>query len=349
MKKLIKNVLKINIIYLVLGVSTSYAECVHEKVVLGQEISALQKGHKVYIETPDSRYLEASTQKINKNKKYSIQLAPISLQTFQKSATNNLYNRKYLKYYTYARIQSYLTSKSHELKQAGLELKVIGKSVQGRDLYAIKPSTLKKKKTILMFGRHHGDEGTANWIIEGFLDEYLANKNFRDEYQLLLYPMINPDGAEARTRYNANKRDLNRSWDSKIENTFDEAKIIHRDLKVAMSEVQNNIFIALDMHGSVKKDFFYRVKRNYVSTEFYQQQQTFLDELAIYDKWQDGNFILSNGHPKMARIVLINHYKRNALTHETVKNIKRKNSRSRSIKTLKDQGLSLVKSIESIY
>ncbi len=35
------------------------------------------------------------------------------------------------------------------------------------------------KKTIVMFGRHHGDEGTANWIIEGFFKRFLGSAELK--------------------------------------------------------------------------------------------------------------------------------------------------------------------------
>lgn len=348
MKK-IKTIFFSIVIFISLGSTFSYAKCVHEKVVLGEQLIELQKDHNVFIESSDSRFLSATTQDIIENQSYKIQLFPKLKKSTNKLKSKISYNQKYIEYYTYKRIQDYLSQNKEALSRAGLKLRIIGKSIEGRDLYAITTPNLQKKKTILMFGRHHGDEGSANWIIEGFLNEYLANESFRNEYQLLLYPMINPDGAFARSRYNANNRDLNRSWDKAVSKSYDEAGIIHRDLKAAMKIVQKEIVIALDMHGSFTEDFFFRVKKDYVSADFFKKQQSFIDELSIFDKWQNGNFKLSNGHPKMARLVLVNHYKKNALTHESIRNIKKNNPRGRSVETLKDQGLSLVKAIENLY
>lgn len=323
----------------------AFSECVHEKIVFGHELKQMQNAS-IFVETSQAIFTPVNNVKILDEKSYRIQVSHSFELNKNKS---NDYNSKFLKYYSYGRIQKYLNDKKLEILNAGYEVKVIGKSIKGRDLYSVTPKVFKNKKTILMFGRHHGDEGTANWIIEGFFNEYLTNKKFRDEYQLVLYPMINPDGTEAKSRYNANGRDLNRSWSADPKNDLDEIKFIHSDLRQVMSKIGKNIFIALDMHGSFRKDFIYRVKENYVSSDFFNSQQIFINELAIFDSWQNGASIHSNGDPAMARLVLINHYKKNAMTHETVKNIPKRNNQGRSVQTLMDQGLAIVKSIQNLY
>ncbi len=334
------------VITLVFNISLALGECVHEKTLTGHDLKSMNfAGQSVYVETEGAIFKLVSQIEIQDSKLYKVQVT----HSFKKTKSSGDYNSKYIEYYGYPRLNQYLKEKAVELKAAGLNLRNIGKSIKGRNLYSITPKQMKSKKTILMFGRHHGDEGTANWIIEGFLNEYLANKKFRDVFQLVLYPMINPDGAEAKTRYNANGRDLNRSWDANPKGDLDEIKIVHGDLRKIMKKVGKNIFIALDMHGSFTKDFIYRVKRNYVSIDFYNLQQNYIDELGIYDPWQAGSFQLSNGDPGMARLVLINHYKKNAMTHETVKNIPKRNNDGRSKNTLIDQGIAVFKSIQSIY
>lgn len=324
----------------------SHANCVHEKTLKGSDLLKENfSSERVYVETEDSIYKPFYEVKIDAHKVYNVQIT----HGLKKNKNSGDYNSKYIEYYGYPRMQQYLTEKKSQIDQAGYELKVIGKSLKGRNLFSLTPKNLIKKKTIVMFGRHHGDEGTANWIIEGFLNEYLTNKKFRDEYQLLLYPMVNPDGAEAHSRYNANGRDLNRSWSKNPKKDFDEIKTIHGDLRKFMKKVGKEVFIVLDMHGSFTEDFIYRVKRNYVSIDFYNKQQNFIDELSIYDPWQDGNFKLSNGDNRMARLVMVNHYKKNALTHETIRDIPKNNRAGRDKKSLMDQGVAVLKSIQNLY
>jgi hypothetical protein len=324
-----------------------WAECVHEKVIKGSELLKLKNSmtESYMVETKDAIFEDISKITINPLQNYRVQIQ--HQQNHNKNFSD--YNKTYIEYYGYPRMQKYLSQQKSDLQDAGLEIRVIGKSIKGRDLYAITPKKLEKKKTILMFGRHHGDEGTANWIIEGFFNEYLNNKKFRDEYQLVLYPMINPDGAEAKSRYNANGRDLNRSWNANAARDFDEVKTIHADLRKVMAEIKEHIFIALDMHGSFTQDFFYRVDRHFLGSHFFQKQQAFIDELSVHDPWQAGQYQLSNGDPGMARIVLINHYGKNALTHETVRDIPLRNSKGRSQATLLEQGHAIIKSIMALY
>ena len=252
------------------------------------------------------------------------------------------YNDRYVEYYRYERIQNYIAQKRESLESLGYKIETIGKSLEGRDLYAIYPKTIDpSKETVLMFGRHHGDEGTANWIIEGFLDNYLSDFEVNSKYQLILYPMVNPDGAENKVRYNKSGKDLNRVWDTAASRSKDEVGIIHTHLNGIYLN-QNKPIIALDMHGSFTQDFIYRVKKNYVSRDFYNKQQSFIDELARFDRWQAGNFKLSNGDPKMARIVMVKDFGINALTHESIRDIELNNTTNRSIQSLKSQGEAIV-------
>lgn len=328
---------------LVLSFNT-LAECVHEKTVYGSELKNITNAQ-VFVEAGNAIFRPVSQISIDEDKLYNIQLT----HSHSKLKNSGDYNAKYIEYYGYGRMLKYLSDNKELIRNAGYQLREIGKSIKGRKLFSVTPKQYKNKKTIVMFGRHHGDEGTANWIIEGFFNEYLTNKKFRDEFQLVLYPMINPDGTEAKSRYNANGRDLNRSWHANPKEDFDEIKTIHGDLRKIMKKIGQKIFIALDMHGSFSKDFIYRVERNYVSIDFYNSQQNFIDELGIYDPWQEGRFILSNGDERMARLVLINHYKKNAMTHETIKNIPKRNTDGRTKHTLIDQGTAIVKTIQNLY
>jgi murein tripeptide amidase MpaA len=177
---------------------------------LGSDLLKASIEHEVFVETKDARFIHSSKMSIVLSTSYKVQLFDKKSNIEKSNDPHAEYNKKYLEYYTYSRMQKYIKSNKSKIEEAGFDIRIVGKSIEGRDLYAITPKKLENKKTILMFGRHHGDEGTANWIIEGFFDEYLSNKSFQSKYQLILYPMINPDGAEAHSRYNYNGRDLNR-------------------------------------------------------------------------------------------------------------------------------------------
>jgi hypothetical protein len=260
------------------------------------------------------------------------------------------YNKTHVEYYRYAHIIKYLNRIKAKLSSLGYKIKVIGKSLKGRDLYAVYPNQISSaKKTVVMFGRHHGDEGTANWIIEGFMNELLTkNTDWFRTNQLVLYPMVNPDGAEAQTRHNSKGADLNRSWSYNASGDVDEIKTYHAHLRILLAQT-SKVSIVLDMHGSFTEDFIYRVDQNFRGRAYHAHQQQFIDELKMYDPFQFGNFQISNGHPKMARIVMVKNYGLHALTHETPRDVKLRNNRGRSKQTLMDQGVAVMTSIRNLY
>ena len=317
----------------------AYANCVHEMSLTGKEIKAHPKRLNFLIENKDARFIPYHNffEDLNDLQKYDIQIQHVEMKT----ESSEGYNDRYLKYYSYERLENYLNSQEEELLTMNYEISIIGKSIRGLNLYHIAPKKIdQNKKLILMFGRHHGDEGTANWIIEGFLDNFMTNKEFRDQYQLVLYPMVNPDGAKSRTRYNANGRDLNRVWDTDYRKSKDEIGIIQGHF---LSNYRNPV-IMLDMHGSFTEDFIYRVDRNFKGRDFYNTQQSFIDTLSSFDPYQNGNYYTSNGHRKMSRIYFVNKFNINALTHETPRDIKKNGDRG--IKELKSQGIALIETIK---
>ena len=92
------------------------------------------------------------------------------------------------------------------------EITEIGKSVQQRSIYQVQIGTGKTK--ILMWSQMHGNEPTTTKGLFDFFnflskDSELAQQ-IKNKYTLLCIPMLNPDGAFAYTRENANSVDLNR-------------------------------------------------------------------------------------------------------------------------------------------
>ena len=90
-------------------------------------------------------------------------------------------------------------------------IKEIGRSVEGRPIYAIRIGNGPKK--LLMWSQMHGNESTTTKAVLDLIN-YLQNgkksKILLEQCTLLIIPMLNPDGAKAYTRVNANQIDLNR-------------------------------------------------------------------------------------------------------------------------------------------
>ncbi|MES2239183.1 MAG: M14 metallopeptidase family protein [Bacteroidota bacterium] len=110
----------------------------------------------------------------------------------------------------------YLTLESIEpiLKRINTDnqLSIIGKSVQGRPIYKYIIGTGKTK--IYLWSQMHGNESTTTKALFDFLNLLHSGSDlaieFLTQFTFCCLPMLNPDGAHAYTRVNANEIDLNR-------------------------------------------------------------------------------------------------------------------------------------------
>lgn len=91
---------------------------------------------------------------------------------------------------------------------------VIGLSEEDREIYKLQLG--KGKKRILIWSQMHGNESTGTKAVFDFLNfikQYADNdivSSILNNCSITIIPMLNPDGAEAYTRINANGVDLNR-------------------------------------------------------------------------------------------------------------------------------------------
>lgn len=111
------------------------------------------------------------------------------------------------RYVTPEKIDRFLRCLSLDFKVA-----VVGTSVQGRAIKAVVVGSGKTK--LMMWSQMHGNESTTTKAVVDFLN-FLNSKEktallLRDYFTFLIVPLVNPDGAKAYTRVNANKVDLNR-------------------------------------------------------------------------------------------------------------------------------------------
>jgi len=106
----------------------------------------------------------------------------------------------------------------------------LGKSVQGRPIYAIEisdnPGTLEAEPNVKMVGNIHGDEplgrvflpALAEWLCREYKVKDPDAIRIVDDMHLWLVPSLNPDGFALRMRENANGIDLNRDFPDPILN-----------------------------------------------------------------------------------------------------------------------------------
>lgn len=92
------------------------------------------------------------------------------------------------------------------------EIAVIGESVKNKPIYSVKFGSGKKK--IFMWSQMHGNESTTTKALFDLFNFLSSNEDdakiIKENFTLLIIPILNPDGAEAYTRVNANEIDLNR-------------------------------------------------------------------------------------------------------------------------------------------
>jgi len=90
----------------------------------------------------------------------------------------------------------------------------VGRSAEGRTISMLKLGT--GKTTVLLWSQMHGDESTATMalldMLKFFSQEpgHLVTRSILDKLNLLIIPMLNPDGAERFQRRTAQSIDMNR-------------------------------------------------------------------------------------------------------------------------------------------
>ena len=91
-----------------------------------------------------------------------------------------------------------------------LDYNILGHSVNNLPIYELNIGTGKKR--ILMWSQMHGNESTTTKALLDFIPWLLDSnqKNLLNTFTFYIIPQLNPDGAEAYTRLNANQFDLNR-------------------------------------------------------------------------------------------------------------------------------------------
>ncbi len=88
------------------------------------------------------------------------------------------------------------------------EVSEIGKSVKGLPIYGLKIGNGPKR--ILLWSQMHGNESTTTKALFDLFNYLKTEDTIGSACTLYFIPMLNPDGAKAYTRVNANNVDLNR-------------------------------------------------------------------------------------------------------------------------------------------
>ena len=128
-----------------------------------------------------------------------------------------------------------------------------GESVQGRPLFHmnITKGDNRGKPAIIVISRQHPPEVTGFFAMKAFIETLieLGSKNgFFDSYRLMVYPLMNPDGADlGHFRHNTGGVDLNRDW-----SIYRQPEIaqITQHMVNETKEHKNNVLLGLDFHST---------------------------------------------------------------------------------------------------
>ncbi|WP_300439785.1 M14 family zinc carboxypeptidase [Christiangramia sp.] len=129
---------------------------------------------------------------------------------------------------------SHLEQVFNEFKN-DFEISIPGKSVLGKPIYQFKAGTGNIK--VLAWSQMHGNESTTTKAVFDLLNSFklISNENsisgILENCTLTLIPILNPDGAEAYTRVNANSIDLNRDLQELNQPESKLLKEVYDDLK----------------------------------------------------------------------------------------------------------------------
>ena len=131
----------------------------------------------------------------------------MQLDTFKNLFINNKESGLKHRYITNKHIEPVLENLSKKIV-----VETIGKSVLGKPIYGL--TIGKGSKKILMWSQMHGNESTTTKALFDLLNTLLEGNSITshilENCTLYIIPILNPDGAQAYTRINANEVDLNR-------------------------------------------------------------------------------------------------------------------------------------------
>lgn len=137
----------------------------------------------------------------------------------------NLYKYSHIsgRYLPYAEIRKYLKLKA----SYRIEEKLVGHSVKGEPITLLKLGRGDYK--VFMWSQMHGNESTTTKAVLDLINFLNTNEDIApeilDRLTLYIIPILNPDGANAYTRVNANKVDLNRD---SVNLTQPESKVLRK-------------------------------------------------------------------------------------------------------------------------
>ncbi len=147
---------------------------------------------------------------------------PIILFENIQEMNDNIYGSEILQFHTYAQMTQELQEIADTYAEIA-QLYDLGHSVQGRVIWGLKitdnPTVEENEAEVRICGCHHGNEYMSvelpllmAWHLVQNYDINPDIEDLVDNREIWIIPMVNPDGREMGTRYNAHGVDLNRDY-----------------------------------------------------------------------------------------------------------------------------------------
>ncbi len=137
-------------------------------------------------------------------------------------------------------------------KDHSLNKKVIGHSIGGKPIIALNSTKSDGKKIVVILSRQHPPEVSGYMAMTAFVETLLGNsvvaKKFAENYEIVIIPMINPDGVdEGNWRHSLAGVDLNRDW---IDFKQPETSAVKDYLLAKVKNQSAQVYFALDFHST---------------------------------------------------------------------------------------------------
>ncbi len=135
-----------------------------------------------------------------------------------------------------------------------VEIRVIGKTVEGRDLEIVRIGNPRARHRAFVRARAHPWEAGGSWVAQGLIQRLLQGDQLSgkwlDCYCLYVLPMANKDGvARGGTRFNLRGKDLNREWDKPADPQLSPENYALEKWLEAMIRAGETPQLALELHN----------------------------------------------------------------------------------------------------
>jgi hypothetical protein len=173
--------------------------------------------------------------------------------------------------------------------QSDIKVIPVGRTVENRPLEIIQLGNPNAEFQVILRARAHPWEPGGNWVLEGFIDEFMhqTSKAFRENFCFYIMPMANKDGVvRGLTRFNTAGMDINRNWDSESDSLLCPEKYYLEKFIEGLINKGKMPSLVIDLHNDDKGDI-HLAKRNREDTVFQANMQEFEKLMHKYTSFSE--------------------------------------------------------------